>query len=117
MGNEVILTWSQGILQALVTDYSLKPNLSVLGPYYDVPGATSPYVTTAVGATTFYRLRCPCLTCSNCLTVECPTNVTIITCGVCTNVALTNYVGVIDNCCTNWHESFNYQTNFCFPAD
>ena len=118
VGNNVILTWSQGILQASPTLYSLANNQSVEGPYSDVPGATSPYITKAVGSTTFYRLRCPCVTCSNCIVLNCPTNVTVTTCSNCTSIALGNYVGFEDNCCTNWYPlAFNYPSNFCFAVN
>jgi hypothetical protein len=46
----ITLTWSDGILQ--VAD-------NVLGPYVDVPLATSPYTVPAIGPHKFYRLRCP----------------------------------------------------------
>jgi hypothetical protein len=46
----VTLIWTDGILQ--VAD-------NVLGPYVDVPLATSPYTVPAVGPHKFYRLRCP----------------------------------------------------------
>jgi hypothetical protein len=46
----VTLIWTDGILQ--VAD-------DVLGPYVDVPLATSPYTVPAVGPHRFYRLRCP----------------------------------------------------------
>ena len=111
------MTWSQGILQSSPTLYSLADPRTLKGPWSDVPGAISPYITQAVGASTFYRLRCPCLTCSNCLVLSCPTNITVTTCGDCTNVPFASYVGVTDNCCTNWSLTFNYPTNFCFPVN
>jgi hypothetical protein len=116
-GDNVILTWSQGILQSSPTLYSLADPRTLKGPWSDLPGAVSPYITQAVGASTFYRLRCPCLTCSNCLVLTCPTNITVTTCAACTNIPFASYVGVADNCCSNWNLSFNYPTNFCFPVN
>jgi hypothetical protein len=46
----ITLTWADGILQ--VAD-------NVLGPYTDLPLATSPYTIPAVGPHKFYRVRCP----------------------------------------------------------
>lgn len=112
--DSIILTWSQGVLQASPPSSSLAYNETVAGPYSDVPGAVSPYIVPASGATRFYRLRCPCTTCA-CLALDGPTNVTVISCE-CTNLNLTNYVGVADNCCTNWSLSFNYPPNFCFAV-
>jgi hypothetical protein len=48
-GNNLVLTWSSGSLQSAT---------SVLGPYSDVSGATSPYtVDTTVAPQQFFRLR------------------------------------------------------------
>ena len=52
--NTVVVTWGTGILQAAT---------NVLGPYVDLPGATSPYTNTILPNPTyppykFYRLRC-----------------------------------------------------------
>ena len=48
--NAEVLTWSSGYLQS---------STNVIGPYADVPGATSPYTNTAVVPPyQFYRLRC-----------------------------------------------------------
>jgi HYR domain. len=46
----VTLIWTDGILQAAD---------DVLGPYVDVPLATSPYTVPATGPHRFFRLRCP----------------------------------------------------------
>jgi hypothetical protein len=46
----ITLTWSDGVLQQ--ADY-------VVGPYSDVPLATSPYTVSIVGPQRYYRLRCP----------------------------------------------------------
>jgi hypothetical protein len=47
----ITITWQDGgILQQANT---------VLGPWADVPGASSPYTTTTTAAQMFYRLRCP----------------------------------------------------------
>jgi hypothetical protein len=46
----ITLVWTDGILQQAD---------DVLGPYVDVPLATSPYTVPAVGPHRFYRLRCP----------------------------------------------------------
>ena len=116
-GNNVILTWSDGFLQSSPTLYGVGDPRNLRTPWSDVSGAVSPYITGAVGASTFYRLRCPCLTCSNCLVLSCPTNITVTTCAACTNIPFASYVGVTDNCCTNWHLTFNYPTNFCFPVN
>ena len=48
--NTVTLYWSDGILQGAD---------DVLGPYSDIPLATSPYTVSAIGPHRFYRLRCP----------------------------------------------------------
>jgi hypothetical protein len=50
MLHTITLTWPDGILQHAT---------NVLGPYSDVPLATSPYTTSAIGPHRFYRLRCP----------------------------------------------------------
>jgi len=49
--NRVVLTWTNGYLQSAT---------NVLGPYLNVPGATSPYTNSTVIPPTnvFYRLRC-----------------------------------------------------------
>ena len=50
--NKVVLTWTNGILMV---------STNVLGPYVDVPGATSPYTNTTLPmppTNRFYRLRC-----------------------------------------------------------
>jgi hypothetical protein len=48
--NTEVLTWTSGYLQS---------STNVVGPYADVPGATSPYTNTAVVPPyKFYRLRC-----------------------------------------------------------
>lgn len=48
--NAKVVTWTSGYLQS---------STNVIGPYADVPGATSPYTNTAVAPPyTFYRLRC-----------------------------------------------------------
>jgi hypothetical protein len=49
--NSVVLTWTNGIIQV---------STNVLGPYVDIPSATSPYTNTYVmpPMTRFYRLRC-----------------------------------------------------------
>jgi hypothetical protein len=46
----VTLTWEDGILQSAD---------DLFGPYSDVPLATSPYTTSAMGPQKFYRTRCP----------------------------------------------------------
>ena len=116
--NNVILTWSQGILQESPIPVNPANNQTVAGPYSDVRGATSPDIIQPVGTTRFYRLRCQCLTCSNCLTLNCPSNVTLTTCSNCITVPLSNYVGVVDNCCTNWYDpAFNYPADYCFSVD
>jgi hypothetical protein len=46
----ITLTWSDGILQSAD---------NVVGPYSDVPLATSPYTVSALAPQKFYRLRCP----------------------------------------------------------
>jgi hypothetical protein len=46
----ITLTWPDGILQSAD---------NVMGPYSDVPLATSPYTTSAIGPHKFYRVRCP----------------------------------------------------------
>jgi hypothetical protein len=46
----ITLIWSDGILQEAG---------NVLGPYTDVPLATSPYTVSSIGPHKFYRLRCP----------------------------------------------------------
>jgi hypothetical protein len=48
-GTNIVLTWTNGILQSAT---------AVLGPYGDVPGATSPYTTNYAGSMKFFRLRC-----------------------------------------------------------
>ena len=48
--NTVVLTWPSGFLQSAT---------NVIGPYADVPGATSPYTNSTVAPPyKFYRLRC-----------------------------------------------------------
>ncbi len=49
--NKVVLTWTNGFLQV---------STNVIGPYANVPGATSPYTNTTVAPPPykFYRLRC-----------------------------------------------------------
>jgi HYR domain len=50
--NIVVLTWTNGFLQV---------STNVIGPYVDVPGATSPYTNTTLSmppTNRFYRLRC-----------------------------------------------------------
>jgi hypothetical protein len=48
--NKVVLTWPSGFLQS---------SANVIGPYVDVPGATSPYTNVILAPPyTFYRLRC-----------------------------------------------------------
>jgi hypothetical protein len=46
----ITLTWSDGILQSAD---------NVVGPYSDVPLATSPYTVSALAPQKFYRTRCP----------------------------------------------------------
>jgi hypothetical protein len=48
-GPNITITWVGGVLQSAPT---------ILGPWTDVPGATSPYVTSVIGNHKFYRLRC-----------------------------------------------------------
>jgi len=55
--NLVVLTWPSGILQASTNATSLL-STNVLGPYVDVPGATSPYTNRTSLPVEFYRLRC-----------------------------------------------------------
>jgi len=55
--NLVVLTWPSGILQASTNATSLL-STNVLGPYVDVPGATSPYTNSTSLPVEFYRLRC-----------------------------------------------------------
>jgi hypothetical protein len=50
MGGTVTLTWSDGVLQQAPT---------IVGPWTDVPLATSPYTTSTSGSYRFFRLRCP----------------------------------------------------------
>lgn len=54
--NLVVLTWTNGILQVSTNNTLVSTN--VLGPYTDVPGATSPYTNTTAISIKFYRLRC-----------------------------------------------------------
>ena len=49
-GGQITLTWTDGVLQEADTP---------LGPWTDVPGATSPYTTSNGHPHKFYRLRCP----------------------------------------------------------
>ena len=50
-GGLVIISWTG--------DGRLQCATQVTGPWSDVPGATNPYTTQAVGAHKFYRLICP----------------------------------------------------------
>jgi hypothetical protein len=50
MLHTITLTWPDGILQEAD---------NVLGPYSDLPLATSPYTVSVIGPHKFYRLRCP----------------------------------------------------------
>jgi hypothetical protein len=47
--NGLILSWPSG--------WTLQSASSVLGPWNDMPGATSPYTVTANSAQKFFRLR------------------------------------------------------------
>jgi hypothetical protein len=47
-GNQVVLTWTRGTLQSANV---------LIGPYVDVPIATSPYTNAVSGAQQFYRVR------------------------------------------------------------
>jgi hypothetical protein len=48
-GNNLVLTWPSG--------WSLQSATNVLGPYADVPAATSPYTNTTFQPQRFFRLR------------------------------------------------------------
>jgi hypothetical protein len=47
-GNSLVLNWSSGALQSAT---------NVLGPWYDLSGAASPYVVTPAGPQQFYRIK------------------------------------------------------------
>jgi hypothetical protein len=55
--NNYVVTWTNGILQ-VSTATNLSNTTNVMGPYVDVPSATSPYTNTANVPARFYRLRC-----------------------------------------------------------
>jgi hypothetical protein len=47
-GNSLVLNWSSGTLQSAT---------NVLGPWYDIGSAASPYTNPLVGPQQFFRLR------------------------------------------------------------